>query len=368
MNPAALDLHVRLALADFDLDVDVQSDALCLGVFGPSGSGKTSLLESIAGWRAPSAARVVIGGARLVDTRATRSLPIEARGVGYVPQDALLFSHWSVRQNLLAGAPRARQRTVDPRLYERTIDVLAIGHLLDRGPTRLSGGERQRVALARAILSGPRLLLLDEPLGSLDVELRRRILPYLLRVRDEFRLPTLFVSHDATEVQALCDEVLVLVAGRMVARGEPGSVLRRALEHRRAFENVLAGRVDDIEGGNAAIALDAGGSVRIQDAGVARGARAAFAVGSDEILVALEPPARISARNVLRARIEGLHATATGDARVDARLSAGQGALISSSVTRAAVAELGLEAGLDVWLVFKSSSCRVLSAPPERNA
>jgi molybdate transport system ATP-binding protein len=357
-----MEVRVRLPLAHFELDVDITSSARSLGVFGPSGAGKTSLVETIAGWRRPEAGRIRIGDAIFFDDTAGRSLPIEARGVGYVPQDSLLLPHWSVGRNLRAGGARASS-AADEELVERTAAVLEIAHLLERPTTRLSGGERQRVALARALVSRPRLLLLDEPFGSLDLPLRRRILPYLIRVRDEFGLPTLFVSHDGTEVQALCDEVVVLDAGRVCAQGAPQEVLRGARAGERAFENVLAGTVSVLQEGTAVLRLDAGGLAQVPSRGLEVGARAWFAVGSDEILIALDPPTRISARNVLPALVERLEASEIGVVRVDGRLEAGLGARLSASLTRASVAELGLEAGLPVFLVFKTTSCRVLSAP-----
>jgi molybdate transport system ATP-binding protein len=291
-------------------------------------------------------------------------VPIERRGIGYVPQDALLLPHWSVGRNVRAGAPRHGNAAAQRGLFERTVAVLEIAHLLERPSTQLSGGERQRVALARALVSRPRCLLLDEPLGSLDVPLRRRILPCLIRVRDEFALPTVFVSHDATEVQALCDEVLVLDAGRVRAQGVPSEVLRYVRSGAGAYENVLVGRVETIESGTALVRLDASGDMRVPAARLELGARAVVALGSDEVLVALDAPARISARNVLAARIERVEQVSEGDVRVDARLGRGTGAVLSASLTRASTDELGLRAGQSVFLVFKTNSCRVLSAAP----
>ena len=362
MTDARFEIRVRLPLAHFALDVDVSSAARTLGVFGPSGAGKTSLIEAIAGWRAPDAGRIRLDGTLLLDGAAGVLVPIEERRVGYVPQDALLLPHWDVESNVRAGERLDGNLFADIELFERTIAMLEIKHLLDRPCTALSGGERQRVALARALVCRPRFLLLDEPLGSLDVPLRRRILPYLIRVRDEFQLPTLFVSHDATEVQALCDEVLVLEAGRVHAQGAPAEVLRYVRSGERAFENVFACSVAEIRGGTAIVRLDAGGEARVPATGLEVGARIVFAVGSDEILVALDSPTRISARNVLSAHIERLESTAPSDVRVDARLEGGEGARLSASLTRASTDELRLREGQAVFLVFKTNSCRVLSA------
>lgn len=359
MSAPTFALRVRLALHAFDLDVDVTSTARSLAVFGPSGAGKTSLLEVVAGWRAPAVASIAIDG-HVLDRDGTRA-PIEARGVGYVPQGSLLFPHWDVRRNVIAGGARGRTPHELERDVARTVDVLEIGPLLDRPVRSLSGGEAQRVALARALVSRPRVLLLDEPLGSLDRPLRARVLPYLLRARAEFDVPTLLVSHDPTEVQALCDEVLVLRRGRVESRGRPDDVLRVALAGEPDFENVLAGRVSAITGDTATVRVD-GGELCVPAARLVVGGEALVAIGSEEILVAREVPRRISARNVVTARVQTVDDSRDGSLRLEARLGAhGDGARMSVSLTRAARDELELARGLEVHLVFKTTACRVLS-------
>lgn len=363
MSATRTEVRARLRLAHFALDVDFTSSARSLGVFGPSGAGKTSLLEILAGWRTPEEGRIRVGETVLFDSALGRSVRIEERGAGYVPQDALLLPHWSVGRNIRAGARTGKESA--EALVRRTVSILEIEPLLERPSTHLSGGERQRVALARALVSRPRFLLLDEPLGSLDLALRRRILPYLIRVREEFALPTIFVSHDATEVQALCDEVVVLEAGSVRAKGPPEDVLRGRDVHsgERSFENVLAGTVADLRGGTARVALDAGGDVQVPGAGLATGDRVLFSIGADEILIALDRPTRISARNVLPLRIERVESSAAGPARIDGLLDEGAGARLSASLTQASVDELGLRSGQSAFFVFKTNSCRVLSTP-----
>ncbi len=361
MSRARTELRVVLPLAHFVLEVDVKSDARSLGIFGPSGSGKTSLLEALAGWRTPARGRIRVGETVFFDDSAQVSLPLDRRSVGYVPQDALLFPHWTVERNVRAGALHESSHSADESFVERIAAILEIAHLFDRPCTHLSGGERQRVALARALASRPALLLLDEPLGSLDVPLRRRILPYLIRVRDEFDLPTVFVSHDATEVQALCEEVVVLEAGRVRAQGAPSEVLRYARAGERAFENVLAGSVAAVTDGTSVVALDAGGAARVPSLGLKVGARVLFAIGSDEILVALDQPTRISARNVLPAVVKHVESSPSGVVRIDGQLDDGKGARLSASLTQASAHELGLCAGQAIFFVFKTNSCRVLS-------
>jgi molybdate transport system ATP-binding protein len=209
--------NISLPLADFTLEIDVELQSQVTGLFGPSGAGKTSLLDLIAGLRQPVSARIVCNGRVLTDTAQGVFMPPRGREIGYVPQDLALFPHLSVRRNLLYGHRQNREAGA-LFSFEHVTEVLQIQPLLERGTRNLSGGEQQRVALARALLTSPRLLLLDEPLASLDSDLKGKIIPYLLRVRDEFQLPILYVTHDAQEVRALCDEVLELRRGRIIER------------------------------------------------------------------------------------------------------------------------------------------------------
>ncbi|HEX6096334.1 MAG TPA: ATP-binding cassette domain-containing protein [Thermoanaerobaculia bacterium] len=200
---------VVLPLADFTLEVSLDLHAHTTALYGPSGAGKTSLLEVIAGLRKPATGRIQLNG------RDVTRLPPRLRRVGYVPQDDALFPHMTVRQNIFY-ASRVDRHAV--------IDVLELGPALDRGVRQLSGGERKRVALARALLSDPEVLLLDEPLSGVDVALRDRVLQYLVRVRDEFPIPAVYVTHQMEEVEAICDELVVLDRGRVTER----TALRRS--------------------------------------------------------------------------------------------------------------------------------------------
>ena len=218
---------LRLPLARFTLEVDAMLAGRVTAVFGASGAGKTTLLEIIAGLRRPAAGRVSIGDTVLTDVAARVAVPPARRAVGYVPQDGALFPHLSVRENLRyglvarGGAPEGGAAGLS---YEHVVEVLEIGALADRAIGTLSGGEKQRVALGRALLAAPRLLLLDEPLAGLDAALKERLLPCLARVRDEFGVPMLCVTHSPDEVMALCDEVVVLAQGKVVRRGAPAEL------------------------------------------------------------------------------------------------------------------------------------------------
>jgi molybdate transport system ATP-binding protein len=215
-----IEVDIRLTQGTFRLNLSATFNGKATAIFGPSGSGKTTTLDAIAGLRTPDRGAIRIDGRALYSSEQRVNLPSHQRHVGYVPQDVALFPHMNVRRNLLYG----RHPGISPPL-ERVVSMLEIEPLVDREVRALSGGERQRVALGRALMSGPSLLLLDEPLAAVDVPLRRRILPYLERVRDELHLPIVYVSHDRDEVQRLADYVVILEAGRVTAAGNPSALL-----------------------------------------------------------------------------------------------------------------------------------------------
>jgi molybdate transport system ATP-binding protein len=213
-----LRVDVTKQLGEFSLQVAFTGDGRVTGLFGASGAGKTSLINMIAGLLRPDRGTIAIDAETLDDAAAQIHVPAHRRRIGYVFQDARLFPHLDVRQNLDYGR-RMNRLADDPAQRTRVTDLLDIGGLLDRRPGQLSGGERQRVALGRALLAQPRLLLLDEPLGSLDEERKVEILPYLVRLRDEAGIPMVYVSHDADEMRQLATQVVMLKRGRVTAFG-----------------------------------------------------------------------------------------------------------------------------------------------------
>jgi len=213
-----LRVDVSKQLGEFSLQASFESEGRVTGLFGASGAGKTSLINIIAGLLKPDRGTVAIDGETLDDTAANLHVPAHRRRIGYVFQDARLFPHLDVRQNLDYGR-RMNHLAENSAQHTRVTDLLDIGNLLDRRPGKLSGGERQRVALGRALLSQPRLLLLDEPLGSLDEERKEEILPYLVRLRDEAGIPMVYVSHDASEMRQLATQIVMLQRGRVTAFG-----------------------------------------------------------------------------------------------------------------------------------------------------
>src|SRR6478672_8759572 len=221
-------VDVALKLDAFDLDVAFENGAGITALFGRSGSGKSMTINLIAGLARPDRGSIVLDGRILVDSEAGIFVPAYRRRVGLVFQDAQLFPHLSVRQNLLFGrwfAPKTA-RTV---AFAPIVETLGIGHLLKRKPTRLSGGEKQRVAMGRALLASPELLLMDEPLASLDIERKLEILPLIESLRDDFRIPIVYVSHALDEVARLAATVVMLDNGRVVATGKVEDVLGAGL-------------------------------------------------------------------------------------------------------------------------------------------
>ena len=213
------DVDVTRRRGDFELRAAFTAPTPgVVALFGRSGCGKTTLVNLIAGLLAPDAGRIRLGDRTLVDSERRVSIPAERRRVGYLFQDARLFPHMDVGQNMDYGR-RMNGMPADPAQNRHVTELLDIGHLLDRRPGRLSGGERQRVALGRALLSKPRLLLLDEPLGSLDEGRKVEILPYLVRLRDEANVPMVYVSHDAAEMRQLATQIVMLKGGKVTALG-----------------------------------------------------------------------------------------------------------------------------------------------------
>lgn len=224
--------NVSLHLKELALELNVMLDKQVTALFGPSGSGKTSVLELVAGLRRPDQGAIELDGLALTNVSQSIFVPARRRAIGYVPQDLALFPHLTVRQNITYGVKKSLASDIDLS-GDKLCSVLEIDRLLDRMPASLSGGEKQRVAFARALLASPRLLLLDEPLASLDQSLKERIVPHLKLIRDEFAIPILYVTHSAAEVIALCEDVVVLQAGKCAARGKPDDLF--ALSDTRSY-------------------------------------------------------------------------------------------------------------------------------------
>lgn len=349
--------NISLPLARFALEVDIEMPRRVTVLFGPSGAGKTSLLDVIAGLRKPQRALIQLDGTVLTDTAKHFCLATHRRGIGYVPQDLALFPHFSVRQNLLYGC---KARRPDPPLsFEHVIEVLEIGSLIARGVNDLSGGEKQRVALARALLASPKILLLDEPLGSLDAPLKSKIIPYLARIRDEFHIPMLYVTHDRFEALALADDIVVLEEGKV---GQSGSVLEvfsrpTSAEIARivGVETFQPGRITKVSEGLATVMIQ---QVELTAPAPAGSSRDVFVCihGEDVILQPESAASTSSVRNRLSARIVSVRAEGAL-----LRIELDAGFPLFALVTRPASVELALREGETVIALIKASSIHLVS-------
>ncbi|MBX6327594.1 MAG: molybdenum ABC transporter ATP-binding protein [Pseudolabrys sp.] len=213
-----LSVEIEKRLGDFVLQAAFETASGATALFGPSGAGKTSLANAIAGLLTPDRGRIRLAGETLFDSQAGIDMPAWRRRIGYVFQEGRLFPHLSVRHNLNYGR-WMNGLAADAKTFTRVVELLDLGRLLDRRPGNLSGGERQRVAVGRALLMQPRLLLLDEPLASLDAARKADIFPYLERLRDEARVPIVYVSHDVAEVRRMATQIIVMDQGRIVNQG-----------------------------------------------------------------------------------------------------------------------------------------------------
>jgi molybdate transport system ATP-binding protein len=353
-------LRCRIPLREFTLDIDADFDARVTAIFGPSGSGKTTVLVAIAGLRAVAAGEIETNGRTLFSSAKKINLAPQQRGIGYVPQEGALFPHLSVRKNILFGATRHAGPTATSGInLTHVANTLEIDSLLDRPVTQISGGEAQRVALARAILSHPRLLLLDEPLAALDIGLKERILPYLARVRDEFAIPMIYVTHNPTEVLTLADWVLMISKGDLVAQGTPREVLHSARSLMQIaedqLENVFSAEMLELDpvAGASRVRLESGAEIFVPFVDSSR--RLQIGISADDIMVATERPRNISAGNVLPGRIERIEPLGG-----DSILQVQAGGEFCVRLTRAAVARLNLRPGIAVFLIAKTRSFRVL--------
>lgn len=349
-----ISLDVRLRRKDFELACAFESDARVLALHGPSGAGKTTLAHLIAGLIRPDEGRIAIDGGVLVDASRRVFLPPEKRRIGVVFQDALLFPHLSVRSNILFGRffTPADERTAP---FDAIVEALGVRHLLERRPATLSGGERQRVGLARALLSSPRLLLMDEPMASLDYARRQEIMGLIERLRDEFGAPIVLVSHSAEEIARLADETIIIDKGRIVAQGPPLDVLpgaSRLIEGGRfGLVNSLVADVSAVDAAYCVTRLTHPAGDILVTATLA-GARARVAVKATDVALAKSPPGDTSVRTILRGRIVKIDANGGALAFVTLELIGGE--KLVAAVTRLALDELGLAGGAEVYALVKS--------------
>ena len=346
-------LQVRLERDRFSLDVRLEWHSDSLVLFGASGSGKTTLMRAALGLEPEADVRFQLRGNWLSNPDRSIRVPTHARRIGWVPQSPTLFPDRSVRANIEFGA----QRDDRTQSLAQAVEVLELRDRLEARVSELSGGEKQRVALARALASQPCALFLDEPLAALDLALRSRVLPYLLRIRNEVGIPLLHITHDPDEAILLGEEIAILDAGRVTAQGEPRETLwSRAvlpLATRFGLENVL-----EVVGTG-----DSGSSTRVRTPSglelttpwpVAAGEPLRLGLRAEDLLIGLDKPGHLSARNVCRGRIERI------EEHADHRLLHldVQGEPLVAKLTEGAVRELALSRGAQVYLIMKSQALR----------
>src|SRR5260221_1424608 len=349
-----LTVDIERRLGAFRLKAAFEAGDGVTALLGRSGAGKTSVVNAIAGILRPERGRITIEGEPVFDSGRGIDVPTPRRHIGYVFQEGRLFPHLNVRQNLrYAGL---FSRSAQPSEFAHVVELLGLKDLLDRRPGNLSGGEKQRVAIGRALLSRPRLLLLAEPLASLDGQRKSEVLPYIELMREEIKIPIVYVSHAVEEVVRLADTVVLVSAGEVVAIGAAEEVLGRPDLRTSAFEGgaVIDARVveQDVQYDLATLAFD-GGTLTVTNVDALIGEPVRVRIRARDVSIALERPQRISIQNVLGGRI-----AAVGDERsgvVDVSIGIGA-TILRSRITARAARQLGLAPGLAVYALVKAVS------------
>ena len=351
----AVDIEERLG--QFHLDVAFTAEAPIVGLFGRSGAGKTCLVNALAGISRPERGTIVVNGTTLFDSERRIDVATERRRLGYVFQDDLLFPHLDVESNLMYGfhrAPRA-ERVIDPK---HVIELLGLGSLLARLPTVLSGGEKQRVAIGRALLAQPRLLLMDEPLASLDINRRDEVLRYIELLRDDLHIPIVYVSHSVAEITRLADTIVLLSDGKCLAVGDVEDVMGR-LDLRPATGRYEAGAIvnahvkaQDADDQLTVLAFD-GGELVVPHLAASVGDRVRARIRARDVSLTLDKPDSISVLNVLPARVAAIGED-VGPV-VDVELAVG-GAKLIARITRRSQQRLQIRPGQEVYALVKAVS------------
>jgi molybdate transport system ATP-binding protein len=347
----SLDIDIEHARGTFRLAARFTSQPGVTALFGRSGSGKSSLVDIVAGLIRPQRGKVAVDGQTLVDTARGVFVPKHRRRIGYVFQDSRLFPHLSVRQNLLYGRWFSRAEGGASGDFGSIVDLLGIGPLIERKPDSLSGGEKQRVAIGRALLAHPRLLLMDEPLASLDESRRAEILPYIERLRDVAGVPILYVSHSVAEVARLATTVVILSEGKVTAVGPVLDILplADASDGGSALEAVVASHDETFQ---LTTLASTAGELQVPKLAAVVGSSVRAYIRSRDVMLSLQPPQEISALNVLAGKVATI---SEGDAQADIRLDC-NGAIVMARLTTKSVRRLALAPGRPVFAVIKSVS------------
>lgn len=350
-----MEINVTRKQGDFLMDVAFDGpESGVTALFGPSGAGKTSLITMVAGLMRPDAGRISVNGLCLFDSCRRINLPPEKRRIGYVFQDGRLLPHLSVCANLTYGMhlTPANRRFVT---FDAVVELLGIGHLLSRRPAKLSGGEKQRVAIGRALLTSPAMLLMDEPLASLDASRKSEVLPFIMRLSREYAIPILYVSHIVDEILNLADRLVIMDMGHVVAFGDLDDLLCKSelQSHlgKEDYGSVISTVVDE--------PLDASGLTRLRFDDhllkvppilAKRGAPIRVRISARHVAVALQAPRLTSFQNIFPGKVDQI--IDHGESYIDLRLDIG--CLLWARITRRSFLELKLQAGQPVFALIKS--------------
>jgi len=352
-----IDIHIKRLQGNFLVDAAFSfNDAGVTAVFGSSGAGKTSVIKMIAGLSRPDEGHVIVGERCLFDSRARIDLAPERRRIGYIFQEGRLFPHLSVKANLRFGM-QLTPKNMRYVHFDEVVGLLGLEHLVDRRPAKLSGGEKQRVAIGRALLSSPSLMLMDEPLASLDDARKMEVMPFISRLSQRFSIPIIYVSHSLDEIFALADSLVVMDAGRAVAAGRLEDIVQRqGLQHLIGYVEsgaMLTTRIEShSNAGELTLLRFAGGVLRVPRLDFSIGTTIRVRIKARNVALALVPPQQTSVQNILPGVVEKIF-TGNGPL-VDVHLDIG--CPLSARITHSALKNLGLQPGIRVFTMIKSVS------------
>ncbi len=349
-------LNIRKRLGSFELNVDCTLSQKVTAFLGESGSGKTTLLNCVSGTLTPDNGRIVFGNKAFYDSDSRVCVASEKRRIGYVFQEGYLFPHLTVEQNIRYGQPKTvrkqEKRTTD------VLEILEISELLDRYPKQLSGGQRQRVAIARALAMEPRLLLMDEPLASLDSGLKGRIIPYLCHIKNAFEIPILYATHAISEVMALADEAFIISDGKITFAGEPYKLLNAPtalpIANITGVENILSLPIAESNKEKGITALEFGTQrLVIPFIDMNHKEEVPIAIRAEDIIISLEDKLPISARNILKGIIETIENHSLLSIKVEQHH-------LTVKITPDASEQLQLCEGKEIYCVIKANAVNLL--------
>ena len=355
-----ISLNFQKRLGSFDLTVDCVLRQKVTAFLGASGSGKTTLLNCISGTLTPDSGKILFGTETLFDSDSRINIASEKRRIGYVFQEGYLFPHLTVQQNIRYGHPKTFQKNENN--ISQVLDILEISDLLERYPKQLSGGQRQRVAIARALTMQPSILLMDEPLASLDSGLKNRILPYLYHIKESYEIPILYVTHAISEVMALADEVYIISDGKITFIGEPHELLTTPstlpIANIIGVENILSLPIADSDKERGVTELEIGTQrLIIPYIAIESNNELPIAIRAEDIIISLEDKLPISARNILKGTINSVENQILLFINVEQHL-------MTVKITPDACEQLQLCEGKEVYCVIKANAINLLWPDP----